>query len=457
MTIRIDGHPISLLGGSELELPGLPRWRRYTKAYPGDLVAVGWVDTEHEHGYPICLSLYNVSGTVARDVDLGGMTWRMSPRSGLGWIDPAWVEVETNGLPTTPMDGRWLAALPADGNPFGLGGRTDPDPTKTTGSNNVELQDDRLVMRLVHGASRAMLLKLNQYWLEQQRRPRQWRNKAGVPEGFVPLSSVKRNGGRITSPKLAGFAEWDGWQNFDAGNAYDLQHLDASELYAGWKITGWPWFLDALINLYTHARSNGWYIQRTPKQDYASNRTFGYWMRIGAFMFDALSGLGPEWEWLRADVLDELNWHLTNYENNAPWPMVYGSVPPEYQKATYFYPWQWAVMVRGLQDVRDLMPSLANRAEAAADALLEVIESKYDPTTRTMVYLEKADGSDPHRGVLNGTSLWHLPALLNASPERRENSALLGDLLVAVAYMNDPKHYLYPTWLKLAGKWLEWA
>ena len=451
ISFKIDGKHRSLMGKhtvrTDLSPLGMPRWDMITAVWEDDLLLVGWVDRQFSD-VAVKMTLVNTSqdwAATPRELVLGHFRYPLAPQSGLGWTNQSWVRW---AFPEYAGDGVGkVFDLRRIGDSLGLGGDLSPNSTKDTGSGGVSLHHAKIVpaRRLAQEkglkahslCSRDLFRVMDQERLEDLQRPRNWFPLNGaMPGGFQARATMKVNDlGEITSPVLPGFNEW--FFSYHGGhdvndNAYDLQHLDESNSYEGWKLTGDPSFLYRLVGVWCHARCNVQRLQRVKDRRMGGSwRAFGYWMRLCAQLYDAISPLGTPWDWLRNDLLEEITWWLGEHSRTTnggrdPWLLHEGSAPEEFIRDGYWQPWQRAVEARGLQYVRDLVihPLLGDKeaeywweteyAARASDATVDEILRTYLRPSRTIPYLVSRHG-DEQRGPLTGTGLWPLAAALNSS------------------------------------------
>ena len=193
----------------------------------------------------------------------------MGSTEGYAWTDPSYIAFR-GGSGSTPFD-HVADQLVASGG-------EDVDVTRYTGSANMEFHHWAGLVGRRYGASRSILSLLYAYLRKQFRRPR-WFLRNGLPDGID---------GSAAEP-VAHFNEWR--EDHEGLNAFDAQHLDGTELYWGWKLTGDPAFAVALIQLWLSARWNSYYIRHPEKLWAGSVRVPGWWGILSAFVLEVAKEL----------------------------------------------------------------------------------------------------------------------------------------------------------------------
>lgn len=424
---------------------GTDRWQCFLARTKVGAVVRGFIDKDYGP-LPIHASVVN-SDTNLNGVALleaNGFEYPVSAQSGLGWTDPAWMALQGSGV-STPLDGKLLAGV---GDAFGLGGDVDPDVTKNTGSAGRELHLVANVIADKWGVSNALLRRLDQYRLEQIRRPRQWWNpNTGLPE----LGNPTRIDGVVVSPKLSFYDTW--FVNLAGMNGWDLEHLDAKELYSGWVLTGDPAYLWELLGLYAHVRAHEPRVQRKPGQTYGPWRAWAYWVELCVLVLAALDGLPPvPWEEFAAEVEADLEFALARWDELAPWTYDEGSVPAEAKLAGYVMPWQRATEAHALQLGRDLLDR--EDMGARADAVL-ALEDAFIPSGSDVhdYWRVPSDPSLNKPGLLTGTGLWMLSPYVESEEFRDSDYCKAAIAKVKAAGYTKTTSYYHFVALSMLGKW----
>lgn len=291
----------------------------------------------------------------------------MGSTEGYAWTHDAYLAFR-GGQVSTFADAKADAIVDA--------GKEDVDATRYTGSAGMEFHHWAGMVGRRDGLSRALYRLLDAYLRKQFRRPRWFLAANGLPAGldghavdFVPEDGPDQD-------PLPGFDEWR--EDAEGLNALDAQHLDGSELYWGWRLTGNPLFLIALLQLWLSTRWNAYYIRSPEKQWAGSVRVPGWWFILSSFVLEATASV-PGMDGLRAAVFDSVRAHLDVLRSGFP---IWNPYEKGAQK-----PWMYAPVLLGLERLVHLsavpVDVLAHSAGATTDitAWLDQHAIRVDPVS----------------------------------------------------------------------------
>ena len=417
---------------------GNDRWSCFIAPTP-EAIFRGFID-RHYGSMPVHMTVVNADprATETSVMTVPGKELVVSGQSGIDWTDPVWMALQGSGA--TPLDGKLLSGV---GDEFGFGGDVDPNVTKNTGSANRELH---LVMNVIaekFGTSNALLRRLDQYRHEQVMRPRQWWDPTS---GFPYLGVPTRQNGVVVSPKLESYVFW--YTAANGMNGYDLEHLDAKELYSGWMLTGDPAYLWELLNLYAHVRAHEPRVQRAPGQTYGPWRAWAYWVELLVLVIKAVEGLPTvAWEVFDREVRDDLEFALMRWDELAPWTYDQGSIAADIKAEGYIMPWQRATEAHALQ----LGGSLLGYADMTTKADIVLDQEDAHIPTGEWVHPYWRTATKHQAGALSGTGLWMLSPYIESEKWRESPYAKAAIAKVKASGYHKMTSYYHFTALSLLG------
>jgi len=394
--IIINGKsPFKQPNSGDLAVDGHPGWTY--RVYSGDVPVMIWSHADHGpkpvHVQVVSRAQYGTQATLLLNDD-----YLLDYHSGRAWTSDSYLKAIAN-VDETSFDDR-------------LFWPPDVKVTRYTGSMGNSLYQPEACIALTEGLSPRLAQWFDGYACWQAARPRWWLSPAGAPTGLS--QNWKQH-----EPK--GFHEWR--ENVHGMNAWDLHHLDADELYSGYKLTKDPWYLWQLTTLFISVKRLGWYVRQEPNNDYGGvPRVPGWYFNLLGRLHDCLKDLDGVWTQVRNEVDDAISWHLKMTEwiiaNRFPMVTMTGSTGPAFHGVPHTKPWQMAVWAWGLQAVAHGAPKYKVRATAAAEFILDWI-NEHAFTGSQIVYTIAGDLSIRHIGYPDlGTASWHLAPLLRSKKQR---------------------------------------
>ena len=322
--IWLDGERIDplLRDATPVDVRWLGKWSfRVLRSWP--IVLHVW---EHDDFGEVRWQLFHAEEDP--DVAPVSLTWsgsdrphRLGPQEGYGWFDDRFLPIIAR-VDETSIDAHLDEQVRTD---YGI----DIDFTGSSGSSNMEFHLPEGLVLAKEGLSVAGYRWLNAYLHKQLLRPR-WRFDGVAPAGVDgrPVDAID------------GFNEMR--TNAHKRNAYDLGHLDASELYWGWMLTSDPAFLYALLNLWLHARWCSVYVLHPDKV--TSARQTGWWLLLCDLVLRSIAGI-PELNHLRRGVFESAVDHARS--SHARFPMIDWYAKPHVfdkrgERIHYGHTWHYA-------------------------------------------------------------------------------------------------------------------
>lgn len=440
-TVQVAGNTFELGAGLlKVPVPGHAGWV-WSMERQGHFITHGW----HKDGRLVHADIFNgsVSPFYAILTHAGQEEpYRLDAQSGFGWTDDEWLDAQAV-VESTPWDAKfdtWNDVL----------------VTKDTGSSNMSLYSPPEVLAKKYGVSAAVLRFYDRYRRHQARRPRWWINAFGLPVGM-----------HQPELDLPNFGEWD--ENVQGMNAYDLQHFDGYELYTGYMLTRDPAYLLSMINLWTHAVSNGWYLRQVPDQLYGGSiRTPAWHIIAGCQLYEMLLVTG-EFSSLASAVKQSVVWHLDNiikkFPISSPW--YHGSPPNIFrqERKNYIQGWQYAVVSLACQRVKKLFqdtdPELAAKAESHGYQVMVYITSHCDegPQPDGSGWIARVWAPDEDPAFLfkispPGISDWYLAPLMQYDvDEFPVKQALIDAIIERGWHRQSHKYFTYAVNVMGDGVW----
>lgn len=430
-TVTVNSHTFNTGDGIKVEVPGHPDWMWSTER-KGKFISHGW----YKNGDLIHADIFNAGVNQYHAIlEHEGQEepYLLASQSGLGWTDDSILILDSE-VESTPWDGKFNEWQ-------------DVDVTKTTGSANMNFNSPPEVLARKYGVSPAVLRYYDRYRIKQVRRPRWWLDSFGLPVGlFNPTLD------------LPTFDEWE--QNIYGLNGYDMQHFDAYELYSGYMITKDPSYLLSMMNLWTHAEANGYYIQKNPKVGYSSVRTPGWYLVASCQLYQMLkdtNAFGGFAERVKSTIVWHLNNIISKFPLSSSW--VSGAIPLIFKqkKSNYIFGWQYSVVAHGCHWVADTFDGIddtvASRARMHAEQILTYIGGHSDdgpnpssPNEGWVGYIWSPQ-EDPElhfKGTPPGVNDWNLAPLMRYSSDQFPLKQSLIDHIKESGWTNEShKHFTY--------------
>ncbi len=295
--------------------------------------------------------------------------------------------------------------------------------TLATGSSEMEFYDKLWWWAKAHGKASSIVSACFSYLNYNAGRPRWWLDEQGRPTWF-------------TQPK----AKWPGFSLFalnnQGKNAGDPNHPDASELLTGWKLTGCPEFLFAMVNLWCFGLQHfeAWDPEFEKKKGHnawgGAPRQPGWFLRNSEDILDAINplvdtidGYLPLWDAVsdRAEAVADLASTLIQTDWWAPWT---NSRVKEIAtaKVDSIQPWEMSILAFGAQSCGlDVL---------AKEALDWIAACGQDANGITYTTVSK-DGAIKVPGAIPGTAAYLLPALIACGKGESEQAQYLRSRLAS--------------------------